>query len=79
MEKLPLIPLSRVEVHGRMVRHQLIEIKSHLAAVSFVHGDLRENNVMWDPVKHRVALIAFDWSGKDGVDTYPSFLNTEIM
>ncbi|DAZ94907.1 TPA: hypothetical protein N0F65_003077 [Lagenidium giganteum] len=79
MERLPLIPLSRVEVNDRMVRHQLIEIKSHLAAASLVHGDLRENNVMWDPVKHRVVLIDFDWSGKDGTDTYPPFMNPEIM
>jgi hypothetical protein len=33
---------------------------------------------MWDPVKNRVVLIDFDWAGKDGVDTYPPFMNTEI-
>lgn len=79
MEKLPLIPLSRVEVNGEMVRHQLIEIKSQLAAASLVHGGLRENNILWDPVKHRVILIDFDWSGKDGAVTYPPLMSTEIM
>lgn len=78
MEKLPLIPLARAKGNGMMVRDQLLEIKRGLAAASFVHGDLRENNVMWNPVTNRVALIDFDWSGKDGADMYPPFMNPEI-
>ncbi|OWY98679.1 Crinkler (CRN), partial [Phytophthora megakarya] len=57
---------------------QLLKIKKVLKDASFVHGDLRENNVMWDSFKNRVVLIDFDWAGKDGVDTYPPFMNDEI-
>jgi len=76
MEQVPLLPLR--QANGMIVRAQLLKIQSSLKEAAFVHGDLRENNVMWDPVKNRVVLIDFDWAGKDGVDTYPPFMNTEI-
>nr|AHF51834.1 crinkler [Lagenidium giganteum] len=78
MERLSLISLERAETDQTMVRDQLCEIESGLAAAAFVHGDLRDSNVMWDPVKNRVVLVDFDWSGKDGADTYPPFMNAEI-
>jgi len=36
----------------------------------FVHGDLRESNVLCDG--ERVVLIDFDWGGKVGVASYPT-------
>ncbi|KAL3669398.1 hypothetical protein V7S43_005794 [Phytophthora oleae] len=76
MEKLSLLPLR--QANAATARNQLFRIITALRAASFVHGDLRESNVMWDSVKNRVVLIDFDWSGKDGVDTYPPFMNAEI-
>ncbi|KAK1930454.1 hypothetical protein P3T76_014125 [Phytophthora citrophthora] len=64
MEELPLISLCMAKDRA-IVRGQLHKIKKALSNASFVHGDLRENNVMWDSVKNRVVLIDFDWSGKD--------------
>ncbi|GMF37083.1 unnamed protein product [Phytophthora lilii] len=78
MERLPLTSLVRAEADQTMVRDQLREIRSTLAAAAFVHGDLRESNVMWDPVELRVVLVDFDWSGKDGAARYPPFMNAEI-
>ncbi|KAL7688872.1 putative protein kinase-like domain superfamily [Plasmopara halstedii] len=60
------------------VRDQLLKIENLLKDGSFVHDDLREQNVMWDTSKNRFVLIDFDWSGRDGVDTYPPFMNDEI-
>lgn len=76
MEQLPLCPLR--QANGMIVRDQLLKIENALQDGSFVHGDLREHNVMWDTSKNRVVLIDFDWSGRDGVDTYPPFMNAEI-
>ncbi|KAK1928503.1 WD repeat-containing protein 5B [Phytophthora citrophthora] len=76
MEQLLLCPLRHAD--GEIVRDQLLKIKNTLKDKSFVHGDLREHNVMWDTSKNRVVLIDFDWSGRDGVDTYPPFMNAEI-
>ncbi|KAG1708018.1 hypothetical protein DVH05_024703 [Phytophthora capsici] len=77
MEELQLVPLYKANDRAT-VRDQLLKIQKALRDMSFVHGDLRENNVQWDPVKNRVVLIDFDWSGKDGVATYPPFMNTGI-
>ncbi|KAL7680012.1 putative aminoglycoside phosphotransferase, protein kinase-like domain superfamily [Plasmopara halstedii] len=76
MEQLSLCPLRHA--NGMIVRDQLLKIENLLKDGSFVHGDLREQNVMWDTSKNRVVLIDFDWSGRDGVDTYPPFMNGEI-
>ncbi|KAL8010561.1 putative aminoglycoside phosphotransferase, protein kinase-like domain superfamily [Plasmopara halstedii] len=76
MEQLSLCPLRHA--NGMIVRDQLLKIENTLKDGSFVHGDLREQNVMWDTSKNRVVLIDFDWSGRDGVDTYPPFMNGEI-
>lgn len=50
MERLPLVSLY--EVDGDVARNQLLIIKRTLYAASYVHGDLRDNNVMWDPSKN---------------------------
>jgi Ser/Thr protein kinase RdoA (MazF antagonist) len=30
----------------------------------YVHGDLRINNVGWDPQKQHIMVLDFDWAGK---------------
>ncbi|KAJ3500012.1 hypothetical protein NLJ89_g9980 [Agrocybe chaxingu] len=46
---------------------------------SFVHGDLRDPNIICDD-KDRVLLIDFDWSGKEGQVSYPTpNLNEELL
>ena len=44
---------------------------------SFVHGDLRELNILID-AEGGPLLIDFDWSGKEGEVYYPVRLNMEI-
>ncbi|OQR88614.1 Crinkler (CRN) family protein [Thraustotheca clavata] len=46
---------------------------------SFVHGDLREVNIMWDTDNSRVVLIDFDWPGIHNESTYPEFMNSNIQ
>jgi len=48
-------------------------ILSYLARANFVHADLRPNNMLVQ--EDRVQLIDFDWSGREGEDRYPLFMN----
>jgi hypothetical protein len=49
----------------------------------YVHGDLRPANIRvvvkagQTSREHRVCLVDFDWSGKEGVTRYPSFMNRQ--
>ena len=40
-----------------------------------VFWDLRSNNIVCVPSEHRVAIVDFDWPGKNGVSRYPVTLN----
>jgi len=45
----------------------------------FVHGDLREPNIMCDGEKEKAMLIDFDWGGKVGEAYYPTaWLSPEL-
>jgi RIO1 family len=55
------------------ISQKLSNVVQHLHSHSLVHGDLRSNNII--VVGDRVCLIDFDWSGKEGVDCYPGFMN----
>ena len=78
MEKLVLLPISKAPVKATVIKKQIHEIQKQLATARFAHGDLRENNIFWDSGSGRVVLIDFDWSGEDGIDLYPPFMNPTI-
>ncbi len=43
---------------------------------NIVLGDLRDPNILYDESKNRVALVDFDWTGRDGEKSrYPPTLN----
>ena len=42
---------------------------------NIVFGDLRDPNILYDESKNRVALVDFDWAGRDGESRYPPTLN----
>ncbi|DAZ94035.1 TPA: hypothetical protein N0F65_001466 [Lagenidium giganteum] len=50
-----------------------------MSNASFVDGDLREYNVMWDTDKNRATLVDFDWSGRDEIAAHPPFMSGEIV
>ncbi|CAK4623060.1 unnamed protein product [Aphanomyces euteiches] len=78
MDKLELTPLNQASVDISKISGQVLKIQGRLAAAKYVHGDLRENNVLWDTGSSRVVLIDFDWAGKDGKTLYPMFMNPDI-
>jgi len=44
----------------------------------YVHGDMRETNILIDTLGHRDILVDFDWARIDGVDVYAPFMNRRI-
>ncbi|CAK4086895.1 unnamed protein product [Aphanomyces euteiches] len=62
MDKLELTPLDQASVDKSIISGQVLKIQGRLAAAKYVHGDLRENNVLWDTGSSRVVLIDFDWA-----------------
>jgi hypothetical protein len=51
--------------------------KNLLHENGFVFGDLRPNNIVKPMDGTGVVLVDFDWCGRDGVDTYPIFINEQ--
>ena len=79
MEKLPLRRISRADItRNPAIADQIAYIASQFKEKGYVHGDMRECNVLYDPTANKVVLIDFDWAGLDGVDVYPPFMNPDI-
>ena len=57
---------------------QLVEAVRRLHAGGWVHGDLRQGNVLLAADSGRVVLVDFDWAGRDGEARYPHFMNEEV-
>ena len=53
----------------------LSNLITELHSEGYVHGDLREYNIMVGDETDRVCLIDFDWAGKEGEAIYPNFMN----
>ncbi|TMW60818.1 hypothetical protein Poli38472_000860 [Pythium oligandrum] len=79
MEKLSHVPLVQADPKHRVtIQHQLTQIKISLREAGFVHGDMRETNVLWDVDGNRVVLIDFALAGVNDVGVYPPFMNSEV-
>jgi len=76
MEKLNLRELTDDEWHDPEIHQQLKFILSKLKEKQYVHGDF-VYNIRFDIGANRVVLIDFDWSGVDGKDVYPPFINPD--
>ncbi len=66
------------------IASRLKTIADKLHENGFVHGDLRPQNILINikndaSSKDLVALIDFDWAGKDGQVRYPAGLNHEVL
>ena len=61
---IPAIVPAKVEEAVRLLHNKDI-----------VFGDLRSNNILYVASEHRIALVDFDWPGKDGGSRYPATLN----
>ncbi|KAG7380140.1 hypothetical protein PHYPSEUDO_007685 [Phytophthora pseudosyringae] len=82
MEKLEAVLLAEVLGTGTVTKSTLESkvrrIQRLLRPQNYVHGDLRESNLMWEESRNELKMIDFDWAGKDGEAFYPPFLNTEV-
>lgn len=79
MESLPsLRQITREDATNGSICGQIRYILEKLKEKCYVHGDMRETNVLIDTLGNRVVLIDFDWAGMDGVDVYPPFMNPAI-
>jgi hypothetical protein len=78
MEKLSLRPLSFDDRKNTEIRDQVQFIVQKLKEKRYVHGDMRESNVLFDTLGKRVVLVDFDWAGVDGIDVYPPFMNPAL-
>jgi len=71
------------ELHDKQEQKSLIaqikKVIEHLHNSEYVHGDLREGNILVcqlsDHEKFDIKLIDFEWSGKVGSAHYPHFMN----
>lgn len=58
------------------LQYQLLDnLIAKLHSEGYVHGDLREYNIMVGDETDRVCVIDFDWAGKEGDAIYPNFMN----
>lgn len=60
------------------VQDKLIEGLQWLHVQKFVHGDVRDVNVMVDVKGRRVLLVDWDWAGVDGEARFPFTINQEL-
>jgi serine/threonine protein kinase len=69
---------SKLSTHHDHWITQLQDLMHAFHANDFVHGDLRDANIMCH--EESVMLIDFDWGGKDGEAVYPTLnLNDELL
>jgi Ser/Thr protein kinase RdoA (MazF antagonist) len=68
----PLCKITNKQVRRTAVRALATALKA-LHDAGFVHGDVHEVNVLVLDTSDgaEVRLVDFDWSGREGEDTYP--------
>lgn len=75
---LPILESGRLANYGEKWKQDLTGFVDAFHTVGFVHGDLREANIICDD-QDRLMLIDFDWGGLDGKVSYPSkYLNSHL-
>jgi len=66
---VPLLHATSLGTRGREWVAELQDLVKSFHAENFVHGDLRDTNIICDD--ERFFLIDFDWGGKLGEACYP--------
>ncbi|KZT12935.1 uncharacterized protein LAESUDRAFT_638568, partial [Laetiporus sulphureus 93-53] len=62
-----------------IVREQLKALLSILREGGFVHGDLRDTNILVNTDTMIIKVVDFEWAGKEGEAQYPAFLNVRSV
>jgi hypothetical protein len=78
MEKLDLRPLVLSDAKDPSIQSQARFVFQTLQEKNYVHGDMRESNMLIDRLTNRLILVDYDWAGINGVDLYPPFMNPDI-
>lgn len=84
MDKSPyarLRELSLGKADQIKVQSKAAEVVQYLHNGDFVHGDIRDNNILIDPTslasdEVKLHFIDFDWAGRSGEAKYPLNINT---
>ena len=79
----PLSDLTRLSAIGH-VRRELAPGLGSLHEEGFVHGDVRDVNILVrrpdvDQSLRSVLLVDWDWAGKEGEAKYPHSMNPEVL
>ena len=83
MEYVEATPLSSLRSergwNSERIVNQVKECIARLHDCGYVHGDLRDNNILVadgnSGILTEAVVIDFDWAGRSGVDRYPLFMN----
>ena len=83
MEYVEATPLSSLRSergwNSERIVNQVKECIARLHDCGYVHGDLRDNNILVadgnNGILTEAVVIDFDWAGRSGVDRYPLFMN----
>ncbi len=72
--------LTLSDADKKKVRHKVMSVVQILHQEGFVHGDIRESNILIDVESLtsdgvRIHLIDFDWAGPVGEAKYPADIN----
>jgi len=65
----------------RLPRSLFVDMSKQLKnfhSAGFVHGDIRDTNIMVSPDRKKFMIIDFDWAGKLGLVRYPLNVNKTI-
>ncbi|KAK2460464.1 hypothetical protein APHAL10511_007511 [Amanita phalloides] len=78
------IGLQLSDADKEKVRHKVTSVVQMLHQEGFVHGDIRESNILIDVESLtsddvKIHLIDFDWAGFIGEAKYPAEVNKRIM
>jgi DNA-binding helix-hairpin-helix protein with protein kinase domain len=65
--------------HTVELKEKIPEALRGLHSKGYVHGDVRDINVMFSPASSQVMLVDFDWSSVAGKVQYPSGINRSTV
>ncbi|KAL6305761.1 hypothetical protein BKA93DRAFT_195456 [Sparassis latifolia] len=64
------------------VHHKIEELVRSLHSASYVHGDVRDSNILVAPRENGdmdVRLVDYDWAGMAGEAQYPPLINRKTV
>ena len=74
------VPECEQKSKKRTIEQQLRNILSFMRGKEYVHGDLREPNILVSGKSEiKLKIVDFNWAGKAGEVEYPLYLNRTVF